>query len=51
MNKRYFAYAVAVTVITTIVCWVDLFDSSRSTGGYRSSYGSGGSSYSGGGHK
>ncbi|WP_020655175.1 hypothetical protein [Massilia niastensis] len=51
MNKRFFAYALAVTVITTILCWVNMFDSARNSGGFRSGYGSGGSTYSGGGHK
>ncbi|WP_179119144.1 hypothetical protein [Massilia sp. KIM] len=48
MNKRYFVYAMAITIVTTIVCWVSMFDSTSSSG-YRSR-GYGGS-YSGGGHK
>jgi uncharacterized membrane protein YgcG len=50
MNKRYFAYALAVTLVTTVVCWFNMFDSSQSSGsrGYRSGNW-GGSSYGGGG--
>jgi uncharacterized membrane protein YgcG len=53
-NKGYLIYALIVLTIVTVMSWVNLFDSGRSTGTsvFRSSYGSGGGSYGGsGGHK
>ena len=32
-NRSYFIYAIVVTAIVTIMCWVNLVDSWRSTGG------------------
>jgi len=52
MNRNFLLYAIVVTLVTTIVCWVSMAASSRTGGGnsWRShSYGSGG--YSGGSHK
>lgn len=52
-NKPYLIYAVVVTVIVTVMCWINMFDSfsetrgNSSSGGYRSSGSYGGS----GGHK
>ncbi|VXB28853.1 hypothetical protein [Massilia sp. 9I] len=55
MRTKFILYAIAVTLITTVICWVSMASSSRSGGGnsWRShSYGSGsGGGYSGGGHK
>ena len=53
MNKRYFVYAIAVTIVTTIVCWVSMLDSSSSSSGrgYRSGGGSGYYGGGGSGHK
>ena len=53
MNRNFLLYAIVVTLVTTIVCWVSMASSSRTGGGnsWRShSYGSGGG-YSGGSHK
>lgn len=49
MNKRYFVYALAVTIVTTVVSWMSMFDSSRSSSGYHGGRGYGGSGYYGGG--
>jgi len=54
MRTKFIVYAIVVTFITTIICWVSMASSSRSGGGnsWRShSYGSGSGGYSGGGHK
>lgn len=52
MNKRFLVYAIIVTAVTTIASWASMFDSARGTPHWRSNYGSGGSSYGGGGgHK
>lgn len=55
-NRSYFIYAIVVTAIVTIICWVNLVDSWRITGdggsgrgGYRGNYG--GSVGGSGGHK
>lgn len=51
-NRLYIVYAIVVTAVVTIMCWVNMVDSTRSTGsgsGYRSSYG--GSVGGSGGHK
>lgn len=51
-NRSYIVYAVVVIAAITIMCWVNMFDSWRSTGsggGYRGSYG--GSVGGSGGHK
>ncbi len=49
MNRNFILYAIVVTLVTTVVCWISMAssfknDPLRSRGGY-----SGG--YSGGGHK
>jgi uncharacterized membrane protein YgcG len=50
MNGKYFAYAVALTIVVTIVNWYNLVDSSGSSrSGRGSSWSSHGSSYGGGG--
>jgi len=55
MNRNFLFYAIVVTLVTTIVCWVSMASSARTGGGnsWRShSYGgSSGGGYSGGGHK
>ncbi|MBQ5948685.1 hypothetical protein [Massilia sp. ST3] len=53
MNKRsYFLYALAVTIVVTIVSWVDMLDSADDAGRWRSGSSRGGSGYYGGsGHK
>ncbi|WP_167399879.1 hypothetical protein [Massilia violaceinigra] len=57
MNAKYFLYAVAVAILTTIISWISMFDSSSNGhGGGRggSSWSSSSGSYgsgSGGGHK
>lgn len=51
-NKKYIIYAVIVTAVFTLVCWINMFASASDSNGYYRSYGSGGSSYGGGGgHK
>lgn len=60
MNERYLLYAVAVTILTTIISWVAMLDSSSNNGhgnggngrgsSWSSSSGSSGGG-SGGGHK
>ena len=52
MRTKFILYAILVTFITTIICWVSMASSTRTGGGnsWRThSYGSGG--YSGGSHK
>lgn len=52
MNLKYFAYALLLTAITTIMNWASMIDSSSSSSGRGSSWSSrGGSGYSGGSHK
>ncbi|MGH8853855.1 MAG: hypothetical protein ACREWI_06210 [Telluria sp.] len=52
MRSKFILYAVAVALITTVICWVSMASSSRSGGGNSwRSYGSGAGGYSGGGHK
>jgi len=55
-NRPYIIYAVVVTAIVTIMCWMNMVDSLRITGdggsgrgGYRGNYG--GSVGGSGGHK
>lgn len=52
MRTKFILYAILVTLVTTLICWVSMASSARTGGGnsWRThSYGSGG--YSGGGHK
>lgn len=56
MNRNFLFYAIVVTLVTTVVCWVSMASGARTGGGnsWRShSYGGGSGSggYSGGGHK
>ena len=54
MNRNFLFYAIVVTLVTTIVCWVSMASSARTGGGnsWRShSVGGSGGSYSGGSHK
>ena len=54
MRTKFILYAILVTFITTVICWVSMASSGRSGGGnsWRShSYGGGSGGYSGGGHK
>ena len=53
MNMRYFFFALAITVGTTIISWIQLFDSTSSSGrGTGSTWSSGRSGWGGGGgHK
>ena len=53
MNKRYFIYAIFVTIVSTWMSWSSMIGSSVNRGG-GSSWSSGGGGYggsSGGGHK
>lgn len=52
-NSRYFAYALVITIVITIVSWIEMFDSSRSGAHYHNSYGGSSRSWGGGsgGHK
>jgi len=54
MRTKFILYAIVVTLVTTVICWISMASSSRTGGGnsWRThSYGSGGGGYSGGGHK
>lgn len=53
MRTKFLLYAIVVTLVTTIICWVSMASSARTgSGNSWRTYGSGsGGSYSGGGHK
>lgn len=53
MNWKYFAYAITLTVVTTVISWTGMIGSSSSTSGRGSSWSShsSGGGFGGGGHK
>jgi hypothetical protein len=56
MNGKYFAYAIILTFVTTLINWGSMIGSSSSSSGHGSSWsshssGGGGYSGGGGGHK
>lgn len=49
MNGKYFAYAVVLTLVTTLINWSSMIGSSSNTSGRGSTWSSHGGGYGGGG--